>query len=543
MIGGNGSGYRLRTMFARKTGTGYVVQEALGGTPGYGCQQQWPGQFITDPRNVGVDGKNIPGFHAVPDRDDSYSVHGCVSSSSNRAEFFLNCSSVPQDQPHQMSQLTWNDSAYGFNVDGGGPAVFVTVDNLAPTVVVRGYCVRVNNKQTFDHTVGSELRITLSRFVETTSTFFDTLLEGAPVGDTGPDNNGPFQSSHPVRLEGKVIDANNVELSVFWDGFLLMRHIDTVVPGNPVYTTGAPGFVIGGSIQFGSFKGTIKNQTRIDMHSEFQEISVTPSSGLPMSPVGTFSSGPAYYSLHTGSPGGGGANELAGGTYIRVRYPDQSIPGFEWDALALLQGVYSGNFLRAASFAAGLPAAVIKGIGIWDAPSGGSFLAGTDTDDIYLLAGESLKLTPYAVPAPLALGSVFFPAIVATLPASGGFASIGISLHTANPGLMGAHMISGSNDSYIAYVLGVNVGGSDPSANFNYNGGTGIYTLDDPDDSGGPRVAWHGLPEATITHIGAWSPSPGEASPVFRGYVALGSPVSVVFGENAFFHDTTITLS
>jgi len=70
-----------------------------------------------------------------------------------------------------------------------------------------------------------------------------------------------------------------------------------------------------------------------------------------------------YISLHTGDPGLTGANEVAGGSYIRK----------------------SGSFVAAASKAAdndaaiefnGMPAAAITHIGIWDAESAGNFLVG-----------------------------------------------------------------------------------------------------------------------------------------------------------------------
>jgi len=73
-----------------------------------------------------------------------------------------------------------------------------------------------------------------------------------------------------------------------------------------------------------------------------------------------------HASLHTGSPGETGANEVAGGSYAR-----QLVAAAGWTAAA---GGLSDN-LNAITFG-GMPAGEVQAVGLWDAVAAGNFLAG-----------------------------------------------------------------------------------------------------------------------------------------------------------------------
>jgi len=87
-----------------------------------------------------------------------------------------------------------------------------------------------------------------------------------------------------------------------------------------------------------------------------------------------------YISLHTGDPGLVGSSEVSGGSYIRK----------------------AGSFIAAASKAAdndaavefaGMPAATVTHIGIWDAENAGNFIwGGTNTGTQAVSAGNTFRL-------------------------------------------------------------------------------------------------------------------------------------------------------
>lgn len=71
----------------------------------------------------------------------------------------------------------------------------------------------------------------------------------------------------------------------------------------------------------------------------------------------------AYLSLHTGDPGETGANEAAGGSYIRK--------------VAVFAAASGGSAANSGTISfTGMPAATITHIGLWDAVSSGNFLGG-----------------------------------------------------------------------------------------------------------------------------------------------------------------------
>ena len=70
-----------------------------------------------------------------------------------------------------------------------------------------------------------------------------------------------------------------------------------------------------------------------------------------------------YMSLHTGDPGGTGANEVAGGSYARQ--------ASTWNVAS---GVPAVSTLAANVDFAGMPAATVTHIGLWDAVSSGNAL-------------------------------------------------------------------------------------------------------------------------------------------------------------------------
>lgn len=88
-----------------------------------------------------------------------------------------------------------------------------------------------------------------------------------------------------------------------------------------------------------------------------------------------------FISLHTGSPGTTGANEVSGGTYIRV---------------ATTWSPASGSSMTGAAVTINVPAATtIEYFGIWTASSGGTYIGGgpLQNDETYTGAG-TYALTP-----------------------------------------------------------------------------------------------------------------------------------------------------
>lgn len=80
----------------------------------------------------------------------------------------------------------------------------------------------------------------------------------------------------------------------------------------------------------------------------------------------------AYVSLHTGDPGETGANECSGNGYAR-----KSTAGSDWNAAS------SGSISNANDITFATPTGswgTVSHFGIWDASSGGNFLAGGAVD-------------------------------------------------------------------------------------------------------------------------------------------------------------------
>lgn len=71
----------------------------------------------------------------------------------------------------------------------------------------------------------------------------------------------------------------------------------------------------------------------------------------------------AYISLHTGDPGLDGSNEVTGGSYVRKTSTFSSADG-------------NATANTAAIEYAGMPAATVTHVGVWDAESGGNYLWG-----------------------------------------------------------------------------------------------------------------------------------------------------------------------
>jgi hypothetical protein len=88
----------------------------------------------------------------------------------------------------------------------------------------------------------------------------------------------------------------------------------------------------------------------------------------------------AYVSLHTGDPGLVGSSECTGGSYIRkaVSFTAANAKAMDNDA--------------AVEFA-GMPAATVTYIGLWDAEANGNFLwGGSNTGTTSVAAGNTFRL-------------------------------------------------------------------------------------------------------------------------------------------------------
>lgn len=97
-----------------------------------------------------------------------------------------------------------------------------------------------------------------------------------------------------------------------------------------------------------------------------------------------------FVSLHTGDPGTTGASEVAGGSYARVNANT---------SFAAASG--GSKATNAILDFAGMPAATITHVGIWDAASAGNFLVGgalsasktTNAGDTFRLPSGQLSAT------------------------------------------------------------------------------------------------------------------------------------------------------
>src|SRR5689334_20087907 len=89
-----------------------------------------------------------------------------------------------------------------------------------------------------------------------------------------------------------------------------------------------------------------------------------------------------YVSIHSGDPGTTGANELAGGSYARQAKT--------WNAAS------GGNLDDSNAPTFNIPPnASISHFGLWDSPTGGTFLGGgtLSTPETYSAAGGTYQLT------------------------------------------------------------------------------------------------------------------------------------------------------
>lgn len=97
-----------------------------------------------------------------------------------------------------------------------------------------------------------------------------------------------------------------------------------------------------------------------------------------------------YVSLHTGDPGEAGANEVAGGTYIRQ--------AADFDPAANPGGTTVNNGILDFTL---MPACTVTHVGIWDAATVGNFLWGgafnsskvVNAGDTYRIPDASLTVT------------------------------------------------------------------------------------------------------------------------------------------------------
>ena len=96
-----------------------------------------------------------------------------------------------------------------------------------------------------------------------------------------------------------------------------------------------------------------------------------------------------YVSLHTGDPRATGANEVAGGTYIR------KLADFTAAASK------AGDNTAAIEFP-GMPAVTVTHIGIWDAEAAGNFIMGGTNPGTQVVAlGNTFRLAAGALDATL----------------------------------------------------------------------------------------------------------------------------------------------
>ena len=92
-----------------------------------------------------------------------------------------------------------------------------------------------------------------------------------------------------------------------------------------------------------------------------------------------------YISLHTGDPGLTGASEVTGGSYIRKSASFEAAASKASQTDAVLEF-------------AGMPAATVTHIGIWDAESSGNFLwGGTNSGTQSVAAGNTFGLASGAL--------------------------------------------------------------------------------------------------------------------------------------------------
>lgn len=90
-----------------------------------------------------------------------------------------------------------------------------------------------------------------------------------------------------------------------------------------------------------------------------------------------------YISLHTGDPGTTGASEVSGGSYARE------------DASAAFPAAASGAISSNADVEfVDMPTATVTHVGVWEAVSGGNFIAGGAlSSSVAVTSGETFKFT------------------------------------------------------------------------------------------------------------------------------------------------------
>lgn len=245
-------------------------------------------------------------------------------------------------------------------------------------------------------------------------------------------------------------------------------------------------------------------------------------------PSSVYNAGPfvnLYLSLHSDTPGTTGANEITDPNYSRQASTIGVLQGFAFPNWGPLTNPHT-----------------ITHVGIWDSPTGGTFIQG-----VWLfVASQVPAATIYGAPTkirqfPDIPSSFNFSGLTSVLTGFNGAYLFGLSFHTANPGGTGANMalfLVGPNGVTPDLLMFSAQGTTDSTSYFNFSSGT--YTLKNFTTTGGMplntnpdypalRMENIGGSPLTITHAGIWQPMLEDptALPVFRAGTALTTPTVI----------------